>query len=98
MSGPYEDKTLICIDCQTGFVFTAAEQKFHSEKGFRNEPRRCPPCRQKRRSQFPGAGVKHKTPCAGCGVEAEVPFVPRLDKPVYCRTCFDKLKGPGPGP
>jgi CxxC-x17-CxxC domain-containing protein len=98
MGAEFQDKTLSCIDCQREFIFSAADQKFHHEKGFRNEPRRCVDCRQKRRSQFPGAGVKHKTQCAGCGSEAEVPFVPRLDKPVYCRPCFDRMKGPGQGP
>ena len=48
-------------------------------------------------------GKFHKTKekgmytCAGCGAEAEVPFVPRLQKPVYCRACFDKQKGGGGG-
>ncbi|HTW85534.1 MAG TPA: zinc-ribbon domain containing protein [Candidatus Sulfotelmatobacter sp.] len=27
--------------------------------------------------------------CSGCGGVAQVPFQPRGDKPVYCRTCFD---------
>jgi CxxC-x17-CxxC domain-containing protein len=26
--------------------------------------------------------------CAECGQETEVPFEPRGDRPVYCRTCF----------
>jgi CxxC-x17-CxxC domain-containing protein len=26
--------------------------------------------------------------CSNCGVETEVPFSPRSDKPVYCRECF----------
>jgi CxxC-x17-CxxC domain-containing protein len=26
--------------------------------------------------------------CSGCGKNAEVPFQPRGDKPVYCRDCF----------
>jgi CxxC-x17-CxxC domain-containing protein len=28
--------------------------------------------------------------CSECGNEAEVPFQPRGDKPVYCRDCFQK--------
>lgn len=37
-----EDKTLTCCECGNEFVFTASEQEFYEEKGFTNEPRRCP--------------------------------------------------------
>jgi CxxC-x17-CxxC domain-containing protein len=30
----------------------------------------------------------HTTTCSGCGREAQVPFLPRGDKPVYCAECF----------
>lgn len=30
--------------------------------------------------------------CADCGTECEVPFVPRIDKPVYCSDCFRQNK------
>jgi CxxC-x17-CxxC domain-containing protein len=26
--------------------------------------------------------------CAGCGVQTQVPFQPKGNKPVYCRECF----------
>ena len=97
----YQDKTLSCVECGGGFTFTASEQEFHAQKGFTNEPRRCPGCREKRKSTGGrgggGARALHKTVCAGCGGEAEVPFVPRGDKPVYCRACFDKQKAEGGG-
>lgn len=96
----YQDKSLTCAECGGAFVFTAAEQEFHRTKGFANEPRRCPPCREKRKREgrglLPGQQM-HKTTCAGCGAPAEVPFVPRLQKPVYCRACFEKQKAPGGG-
>jgi len=41
-----EDKTLKCKDCNSDFVFTAGEQEFYKEKGFENEPQRCPACRK----------------------------------------------------
>jgi CxxC-x17-CxxC domain-containing protein len=28
--------------------------------------------------------------CADCGKEAEVPFKPDGDRPVYCRDCYQK--------
>lgn len=96
----FQDKPLVCADCGATFVFTAAEQEFHKQKGFANEPRRCAVCREKRKREgrglLPGQQM-HRTQCAGCGADAEVPFVPRLQKPVYCRACFDKQKGGGGG-
>src|SRR4051812_47278878 len=42
----FEDRPLPCRDCGTTFVFTAGEQAFYAEKGFTNEPGRCPACRR----------------------------------------------------
>ena len=44
------DKTLVCKDCGADFVFTEGEQKFYAEKGFDNEPQRCPDCRKARKA------------------------------------------------
>ncbi len=44
-----EDKTLVCKDCGNEFVFTTGEQEFYKEKGFENEPQRCPDCRRARK-------------------------------------------------
>ncbi len=46
----FVDRKLLCDDCNGEFVFTAGEQEFYMEKGF-SEPKRCKPCRQKRKSQ-----------------------------------------------
>jgi CxxC-x17-CxxC domain-containing protein len=35
--------------------------------------------------------------CSACGNEAQVPFQPRGDKPVYCSDCFAKTRGTGGG-
>ncbi len=43
------DKTIICKDCGKEFVFTEGEQAFYAEKGFTNEPVRCPDCRRARK-------------------------------------------------
>jgi CxxC-x17-CxxC domain-containing protein len=34
----------------------------------------------------------HTAICASCGKEAQVPFVPRGDKPVYCSDCFQQQR------
>lgn len=31
--------------------------------------------------------------CSNCGRATEVPFLPRTDKPVYCRDCFQSMRG-----
>lgn len=41
-----EDKTLTCKDCGKTFTFTVGEQEFYKQKGFENEPVRCPECRK----------------------------------------------------
>lgn len=45
------DKKLICKDCNSEFVFTEREQEFYKEKGFENDPVRCPECRKARKQQ-----------------------------------------------
>src|SRR5579862_1423084 len=32
--------------------------------------------------------------CGECGKEAQLPFKPRGDRPVYCSECFDKKRTP----
>lgn len=95
----FEDKKLVCADCGNEFIFSADEQAYYAEKGFENEPKRCKPCRGKRkegRRGFKGArgGPRemHKATCAECGQETEVPFRPTTGKPVYCAACYQKRK------
>ena len=33
--------------------------------------------------------------CSSCGQEAQVPFQPSADKPVYCSSCFQQRGGGG---
>lgn len=91
----YQDKTLHCKDCGTDFVFTAREQEFYAEKGFQNEPGRCPDCRAARKRQnggqgFGGSRQMYPITCSECGAPSEVPFKPTGNKPVYCPECFRK--------
>lgn len=96
-----QDKDLTCRDCGTQFVFTVSEQDFYAEKGFTNEPGRCPECRKARKQQNSGFGggrggnsrpqrEMHAATCAACGVETQVPFRPSGDRPVYCSDCFSQ--------
>ena len=47
----YQDKDLSCKECGAEFAFTSSEQAFYDEKGFQNEPSRCPACRAARKAQ-----------------------------------------------
>jgi CxxC-x17-CxxC domain-containing protein len=93
----FVDKTLRCRECGQDFVFTAGEQEFYQQKGLMNEPSRCPNCRAARRSGGGSRGERgpremHTIVCAECGQEAQVPFLPRNDKPVYCSSCYDRMR------
>jgi CxxC-x17-CxxC domain-containing protein len=88
-----KDKTLNCRDCGEQFVFTAGEQGFYLEKGLLNDPQRCPECRlAKRRERAEQRRDMSTIVCASCGSYASVPFVPRLDRPVYCNSCFEQAR------
>lgn len=89
------DKNLTCKDCGANFVFTESEQQFYQEKGFTNEPTRCPECRAARKRSRGGQGnnrrsdrVMYDAICAECGKATQVPFKPSEDRPVYCSDCY----------
>ena len=96
----YTDKQLECKECGAQFAFTASEQEFYASKGYTNEPKRCPTCRQARKAErYGGSGQGYGSQrqmfpatCTECGKETEVPFEPRGDKPVYCSDCYRKVR------
>jgi len=96
----FQDKTLECSDCGNTFTFTAKDQEFFQSRGYTNEPKRCPECRQARKLERQGSGGYGYRPqrqmfpavCAECGKDTEVPFEPRKDRPVYCSDCYRKVQ------
>lgn len=99
----YTDKVLRCIDCGEEFIFSAGEQLFFADKGLRNDPKRCKPCKQKKNERiaanaqgyaqpFPRERIEVEVKCALCGVETTVPFRPTQGRPVYCRDCFLRMR------
>ena len=87
------DKNLDCVECEKPFVFTAGEQEFFNSRGYTNEPKRCPECRESRKSRsFSGEREMHPAVCAQCGTDTMVPFRPRGDRPVYCSDCFSQMR------
>ena len=92
----FQDKQLTCADCGADFTFSADEQEFFQSKGYTNEPKRCPACRQARKANRNGrmGGQRQMFPvkCAQCGKDTEVPFEPRSDRPVYCSDCYNQVR------
>ena len=104
----YQDRTITCVECGNSFVWTAGEQEFYAQKGFTNEPKRCKPCKAAKNSQgnapaaapasgsgyAPAGGTReeHQVTCSNCGKPTTVPFKPILDRPVYCRSCYQERR------
>ncbi len=99
----FDDRLLVCSDCHAEFIFTAGEQLFFHDKQFKNDPKRCKPCKSRRSGLSAvanGAGpaaagisrTETRTECSDCGIQTTVPFKPTQGRPVLCRQCF-QLKG-----
>jgi CxxC-x17-CxxC domain-containing protein len=103
----FVDRLLTCADCGGEFIFTAGEQLFFFDKQFKNDPKRCKPCKSKRSGATlkPGAGpaaaglsrTETRTECSACGIETTVPFKPTQGRPVLCRQCFQSKRAPTTG-
>jgi len=92
----FQDRILKCSECGADFVFTAGEQHFFHDKNFKNEPKRCKSCKNKRQGGVSAGGkVETSTTCSQCGRETTVPFKPTQGRPVYCRECFLNRKAAG---
>lgn len=101
----FVDRILICADCGGEFIFTAGEQLFFLDKQFKNDPKRCKPCKSRRSgvaAQAPGCGpaaaglsrTETRTECSECGISTTVPFKPTQGRPVLCRQCFKNKRAP----
>ena len=99
----FEDRSLTCVECGSSFVFSSDDQQYHSERGYTNDPKRCPACRETRRSERrQGMGARsggdgmerqmYPVVCAQCGKDAEVPFRPTGTRPVYCTDCYSQYR------
>lgn len=99
MEVQFVDRILICSDCHGEFIFTAGEQLFFHDKQFKNDPKRCKPCKSRRSGLAAGANgtgpaaaglsrTETRTECSECGVQTTVPFKPTQGRPVLCRQCF----------
>jgi CxxC-x17-CxxC domain-containing protein len=97
-SSEFQDRSIMCVDCNEPFIWTAGEQVFFHDKGLQNEPKRCKPCKQAKNDRLAAisaaqvSGIKQRievtVTCAQCGEQTTVPFYPSQGRPVYCRSCF----------
>jgi CxxC-x17-CxxC domain-containing protein len=94
----FEEKSILCIDCNKDFVWSIGEQTFYRDKGLKNPPKRCKECKQAKNERLAAitaaqaAGIKQRIEvsvnCARCNSQTTVPFYPSQGRPVYCRSCF----------
>jgi CxxC-x17-CxxC domain-containing protein len=95
----FKDKSLVCVECNQTFVWTAGEQLFYHDRNFTNEPKRCKDCKGRRHERLGQAQrerVETKTTCSQCGRETTVPFRPTQGRPVLCKECFSSRKASHP--
>lgn len=103
----FEDKTIVCYDCNNEFTFTAEEQEEFHARGHYHDPKRCLDCRQARKAKrqestgsnyesgnygFNSRRQMFPAVCAECGVQTQVPFEPSQGRPVYCSDCYRKIR------
>ncbi len=96
-----QDKSIVCFDCNSTFIFTVEEQEAYQAKGHTHAPKRCPSCREKRKARqqksvnyrsvqpdFRSEPKLFPATCAQCNKSTQVPFEPKEGRPVYCRDCY----------
>jgi CxxC-x17-CxxC domain-containing protein len=94
----FEDQSILCIDCDSDFIWTAGEQVFFRDKNLQNPPKRCKICKQAKNARIAAiasaqeSGIRQRievaVKCARCGESTTVPFYPSQGRPVFCRSCF----------
>jgi len=93
-----EDKSILCIDCNSNFTWSVGEQVFFRDKQLQNPPKRCKECKQAKNERLAAiaaaqaSGIRQRIEvavnCAKCGTQTTVPFYPSQGRPVFCRSCF----------
>jgi CxxC-x17-CxxC domain-containing protein len=82
----FQDKTLSCSDCNNSFTFTVAEQEQFQQRGYTNEPKRCPDCRQARKADR-GASGSNSNSYSGNRGNSNYSSAPRQSFPATCSDC-----------
>ena len=79
----FQDKSIQCSDCETIFTFSVEEQEQFASRGYTNNPKRCPTCRQERKArQYGNNGTNYRNDS----------YSPRREMfPVKCSECGKDL-------
>ena len=48
----FQEKSIMCNDCNKEFIWSVGEQVFFRDKGLQNPPKRCKPCKQAKNGCF----------------------------------------------
>jgi len=104
------DAVLTCRDCGAPFALDDDERQTLASQGHVHPPSRCAGCRQARKRRQAASGARPVAPgfrelrqtrtiiaCSACGASAEVPFMARGDRPVFCSACFERRRREAPG-
>ena len=89
----FTDKTLTCSDCNASFTFTAEEQEQFQSRGYTNEPKRCPECRQARKAERGGSGSGNSYSNGGFS-NRSYSSAPRQMFPAVCSDCGKETSVP----
>jgi CxxC-x17-CxxC domain-containing protein len=89
----FEDKTLTCSDCNNTFTFSAEEQQQFQSRGYTNEPKRCPTCRQTRKAERFSSGGGNSFGNSGYQSRG-YSSAPRQMFPAVCSDCGKETSVP----
>ena len=83
----FKDKSLVCVECNQTFVWTAGEQLFYHDRNFTNEPKRCKDCKGRRhervgRAPSRAGGDDHDLLAVRPGDDGPLPAHPGAARPV----------------
>ncbi len=88
-----QDRTIVCRDCGSDFIFSVGEQEFYQSKGLENDPVRCQDCRSVRKASSRTAeaetGYVRYSGAASFGGRT-----PRQMHPAACAMCSDMIEVP----
>lgn len=85
------DVETTCVQCKETFLFTEKEQEIFYQRNMM-PPQRCARCRSKKASAGETAPKRFEIVCDHCGKRDQVPFQPKVGRPVLCRECHESAR------
>ena len=84
------DVEITCVQCKDTFLFTEKEQDTFYQRNMMT-PQRCSKCRSKKAAAAATEDAKARFDiiCDHCGKRDQVPFQPKVGRPVLCRECHE---------